>query len=83
MTSNADLNKTQVFISYAREDLEFARRLYKHLLNFGLKPWLDKESLLPGERWKPAIKNAIQKTATSFPYYLQILLKGEDMFKVN
>lgn len=34
----------QIFISYAREDVEAARRLYRDLKNAELNPWLDEES---------------------------------------
>jgi hypothetical protein len=49
-----------IFISYAREDGEAARRIYGDLRKLGLHPWLDQESLLPGERWRPALERAIE-----------------------
>jgi tetratricopeptide (TPR) repeat protein len=51
-----------VFISYAREDFDAAKELYKDLKNAGLTPWLDKESLLPGEEWDFEIRKAIKKS---------------------
>ncbi|HSK78040.1 MAG TPA: toll/interleukin-1 receptor domain-containing protein [Thermoanaerobaculia bacterium] len=51
-----------VFISYAREDLEFARSLYAFVLEGGHKVWMDKESLLPGEDWKQVIHKAIRES---------------------
>jgi hypothetical protein len=60
----------KVFISYAHEDLEPARRLYKRLKAVpGVEPWFDKESLLPGMRWRPAIKRAIREA----DYFLALL----------
>ena len=53
---------TKIFISYAEEDIEDARKLYEDLKDFGLEPWLDKESLLPGQKWREVIKNAIQNS---------------------
>ncbi len=42
---------TKVFIRYAHEDLEAARKLYKQLRSTpGVEPWFDKESLLLGMR---------------------------------
>ena len=58
--SNAD-NKG-VFISYAREDHEAARRLYSELKQRGLEPWLE-ESLLPGQVWRDEISKAINKNS--------------------
>lgn len=53
----------RVFLSYSRKDFAKAKRLYKELnqLN-GLKVWFDKEALLPGMKWKPAIRKAIRET---------------------
>jgi hypothetical protein len=51
-----------IFISYAREDSEAARRLYDDLKKSGLIPWLDKESLIPGQNWKNSIKIAIKNS---------------------
>ncbi len=51
----------KVFISYAHEDEESARRFYRELKNIdGIDPWLDKECLQPGMRWRPAIRKAIR-----------------------
>jgi hypothetical protein len=50
----------KVFLSYAREDEDQARRLFEDLKRAGLNPWFDKDSLLPGQRWKTAIKTAIR-----------------------
>ncbi|MCP3996150.1 MAG: TIR domain-containing protein [bacterium] len=47
-----------LFISYAREDLEIARRLYRDLKNLGYPAWIDTEDLLPGQRWKDSIQDA-------------------------
>ena len=46
--------KPTVFISYAREDFPAAKRIYDELRRAGVEPWLDKESLLPGQKWKVA-----------------------------
>ena len=65
-------NKSQentVFISYAREDSYAAKRLWKDLKDAGLNPWLDKESLLPGQQWELEIRKAIKNSA----YFLAVL----------
>src|ERR1041384_3413517 len=54
---------TRIFISYAREDIESATKLYKQLKAIdGVSPWLDKENLLPGMKWQPAIRKAIRES---------------------
>lgn len=51
------------FISYAREDLGVARRLYKDLRSKGAEPWLDTEKLVGGQAWEPAITAAIRSSS--------------------
>lgn len=61
-----------VFISYAREDIVLAKRLYHDLENQGFRPWMDAYDMLPGARWKPAIREAIKKSQT----FLALLSKN-------
>jgi hypothetical protein len=62
----------RVFISYAHEDIEFATKLYQQLKAIdGVSPWFDKESLLPGMKWRPAIKKAIRES----DFFLALLSK--------
>ncbi|MGC1931965.1 MAG: toll/interleukin-1 receptor domain-containing protein, partial [Candidatus Nitrosopolaris sp.] len=58
-----------VFLSYAREDSDAAKRLYEDLKNDGLSPWLDKESLLPGQNWEIEIRKAIKNSR----YFIALL----------
>jgi hypothetical protein len=53
--------RPSVFISYAREDSEAAQRLYETLKASGADPWLDTINLIPGQNWKSAIRDAIDK----------------------
>lgn len=55
-----DEKRPKVFISYARENQAQAKRLYNDLENAGAIPWLDVEDLLPGQKWRPAIRQAIK-----------------------
>lgn len=55
---------SQVFISYAKEDVEIARKLRNDLQRAGISSWMDVFDLLPGERWGVAIRHAIR--ASSF-----------------
>lgn len=54
------MNQPTVFISYGREDATEASRLYADLVEAGLRPWMDQIDLLPGQRWKEAISEAIE-----------------------
>ncbi len=50
----------RIFLSYAREDLETAKRLYSDLTARGLDVWWDVESLQVGQNWALAIRQAIR-----------------------
>jgi hypothetical protein len=60
-------DKIKVFISYAREDYEYAKRLYNDLRKAGLDPWLDKTSIPPGKDWEIAIRQAIRESHFFLP----------------
>jgi len=60
--SQNDNKNNKVFISYAQEDTDAATRLYNDLKNFGLEPWLDKESILPGQFKSIESKRAIRES---------------------
>lgn len=51
-----------VFISYASEDEGKARTVYKKLKGESLKPWIDKENILPGEEWDLKIQEALRES---------------------
>jgi len=57
--------KTRIFICYAREDELSARRLFNDLKKAGLDPWLDKESLLPGQEWRQLLNIVTKDEAVS------------------
>lgn len=48
-----------VFVSYAREDLLFVRRLTTALRDRNREVWVDLEGLLPSARWMEEIRTAI------------------------
>src|SRR6202022_3653639 len=52
--------KARVFIAYVEEDVGAAKKLYAAFEQRGLRPWLDKKKLLPGQNWPRAIESAIQ-----------------------
>jgi hypothetical protein len=51
----------KIFISYAKEDLAFAEKLYNYLEENGFKPWIDKKGILPGQNWDFVIKKALRE----------------------
>jgi hypothetical protein len=54
------MHPSKVFISYASDDVAAARRLFADLRAIGVEPWLDKECLLPGQRWEREIHTALR-----------------------
>lgn len=53
---------SEVFISYAHEDILYAKNLYEELKKIGYGIiWFDKSNLLPGDNWENNIKTAISK----------------------
>jgi len=52
-------SRPQVFIAYAKEDVELARLLYEALEAVGFSPWMDERRLLAGQNWPRAIESAI------------------------
>lgn len=50
---------TSIFISYSRQDFNFAKALYDELTAQGHQPWLDLIDLKPGEDWAKALSTAI------------------------
>jgi hypothetical protein len=62
----------QIFLSYARSDGARAKRLYDDLRRIkAVRIWFDRVDLLPGVRWKPAIRKAIRES----DYFLAVLSK--------
>lgn len=68
----------RVFISYSRRDEESARQLHMDLTKAGLEAWFDRENLLPGERWKAAIRRAITESD-----YVVVLLSSHGVQKTG
>lgn len=66
---NENRSDIQVFICYAREDIELAKRLYEDLERAGVSPWLDTKDLKAGEKWKIIIPKMMEKSS----YVLMLL----------
>ena len=51
-----------IFLSYAREDYNAVSAIYDRLKDLGLKPWMDKRDLLPGQLWNEVIYSEVQRS---------------------
>lgn len=56
-----------VFLSYAREDAEYARRIADALRAFGLEVWFDQNELRGGDSWDQKIRGQIRACALFVP----------------
>lgn len=54
---------SHVFVSYVHQDSEIVDRLVMSLRTQGVNVWIDREQIKPGEKWQPAIRNAIREGA--------------------
>ena len=69
-----------VFMSAAREDMHRVVPIYRALADAGLRPWLDVQNLVPGERWELAIDTAL-KTADVFVPFMSPKWNSREYFK--
>lgn len=63
------MKSPKVFISYAREDVEVAKKIRDNLQALGIQVWIDSDSLKPGQNWKLEIEKAIHEST----YFLALL----------
>jgi len=52
----------RVFVSYAREDRDVAKRLSLDLSRIGATPWLDIHNLRGGQHWELALRTALKQS---------------------
>ena len=56
-----------VFLSYAREDTDAARRIADALRGFGVEVWFDMSELRGGDQWDAKIRGQIKSCALFIP----------------
>jgi len=66
----------KIFISYAREDLATAKKLYADLKLHEFDPWLDEKNLLAGQNWRQFIPYQIKQSD-----YMILLLSDRSVRK--
>jgi hypothetical protein len=59
----------RLFIAYVQEDAEIVGQLFRALKRAGYCPWMDKESLLPGQNWPRSIERAIETSDFFLPCF--------------
>jgi WD40 repeat protein/energy-coupling factor transporter ATP-binding protein EcfA2 len=66
--SSTDRSLGHVFLSHAGADTQAAREFAEVLRQNGLAVWLDRDSLLPGERWMEQCEEAIRGASAMIVY---------------
>jgi hypothetical protein len=61
-TSKGSFNLARVFISYSREDIEFAGEVVRFLKDKGHEIWMDKDRILGGAKFPQEIAEGIGAT---------------------
>jgi len=56
-----------VFLSYASQDAEVARRICEALRSAGVEVWFDQNALRGGDAWDAAIRRQIKSCALFIP----------------
>ena len=63
-TASQEASKLKVFVSYSREDLEFADQLVAGLILCGFEPLIDRTGISGGEAWQERLGNLIREADT-------------------
>jgi Leucine-rich repeat (LRR) protein len=60
--SNSTNRQLKVFLCHASSDKPRVQELYSRLTNDGIDAWLDKEKLIPGQKWQIEIPKAVRNS---------------------
>lgn len=69
LTELTTVRRPSIFLSYAHQDFDAVKQLYQSLKTLGFDVWLDKESLVPGQLFENAIKQAIKESDFFIPCF--------------
>jgi TolB-like protein len=76
--------KPAVFLSYAREDHESARRIAEALRGFGIEAWFDQSELRGGDAWDQKIRRQIKECTLFIPVIsAHTQQRGEGYFRLE
>lgn len=56
------MEREYIFLSYAKEDADVARRLHGRFTREGFQSWMDEHNLLPGQDWNSVVLGAIRRS---------------------
>lgn len=73
----------RVFIAHVEEDAAAALRLADALTAAGMKVWIDKRRLLPGQEWRRAIERAIERSDFFVACFSRVAIRKRGQFPVE
>jgi hypothetical protein len=76
-------NAPVVFLCHAHEDAVIAKDLSERLRENNIAVWLDRDALLPGDQWNPAIERVIGRDVNYFVVLQSARLKQKEVGYVN
>jgi TIR domain len=56
------MTKPRVFVSYSSRDGDWAQAFAQSLEKFGVKVWIDRLSLVPGQTWPAVLEKALRES---------------------
>ena len=82
--SDSPTSPQAVFLSYAREDTDAARRIAEALRGFGVEVWFDQSELRGGDSWDQKIRQQIKECALFAPVIsAHTEARGEGYFRLE
>ena len=66
-SGTASTGDSHVFVSYRSDDAEFALLLAAALRRAGIRVWMDRLNILPGEDWRSELQDALHSAAATIP----------------
>jgi hypothetical protein len=57
------MSQRYVFLSYSRRDDDFAHTLYDHLIDAGIRVWIDSSAIEDGSRWLQNIQQGVENAS--------------------
>ena len=77
--AQSEQEKIRVFVSYSRNDEDFARKITATLINFGFDVWLDVERIPSGANWANTIHEGLTESSIMLLILTPDSMKSENV----
>ena len=71
--------ESKIFISYSRQDKDFALKLAEDLRAAGVEIWIDQLDIAPGVRWDDAVEEALDSCKSFMVILSPVSVKSDDV----